>query len=151
MNKNAFTLIEIIAVIMIIAIIVGMALPRFSGVQEEALMTKAKVELRTIQSALESYYMHQTPSAYPPTSDTVISDYLMRQTPQIASQILFDPFKSDQSEYNYILSDNGRYYVIFSAGSNGEDDISGISDEGDITANIYDDIYLTNGPGSDGQ
>ena len=54
MNKHAFTLIELIAVIMVIAIIVGIALPRFSGVQDEALITKAKVELRTIQSALES-------------------------------------------------------------------------------------------------
>ena len=151
MNKNAFTLIEILAVIMVIAIIVGIAIPRFSGVQDEALMTKAKVELRTIQSALESYYMHQTPSAYPPTSDTIISDYLMRQVPQIASQILFDPFKSDQSEYNYILSDNGRYYVIFSAGPNGEESISGIDDEGAIAGSLTDDIYLTNGPGSDTQ
>jgi len=149
-NKKAFTLIELIAVIMIIAIIVGIALPRFTGVQEEALITKAKVELRTIRSGVESYYMHQTPNAYPPSSDTLISDYLINQTPQIVSEYLFDPLRSDQSEYNYILSDNGRYYVIFSAGPNAQTDIGAISDEGEID-NIVDDIYVTNGRGSDEQ
>jgi prepilin-type N-terminal cleavage/methylation domain-containing protein len=123
-DKKAFTLIELIAVIMIISIIVGIALPRFGGVKDEALITKAKVELRTIQSGLESYYMHQTPNAYPPSSDTVISDYLMSATPQIVSSVL-------------------------SRGPDGELDITGISDEGEKQGLDDDDIYVTNGEGNE--
>src|SRR5262245_44131387 len=128
MKKNAFTIIEIIAVIMVIAILVGIALPRFSGIQDEAKITKAKGELRTIQAAMESFYMHQTPNAYPDTED--LMDQLVSASPQLISQVLYDPFAEGSEEYQYILSDNGRYYVLFSIGPDAVADIEEIDDEG---------------------
>jgi prepilin-type N-terminal cleavage/methylation domain-containing protein len=144
-KKFAFTLIEMIAVIMVIAIIIGIALPRFGGIQEEALQTKVRGELRTIQSALESYYINQTPNAYPETTSAVIEEYLLAASPQIVSQILLDPFQGD--EYDYVLSDNNRYYVVLSVGINGASDITGIDDEGFLQGTDIDDIFATNGSG----
>jgi len=137
-----------IAVIMIIAIIIGIALPRFSGIQQEALQTKARGELRTIQTALESYYINRTPNAYPATSSTLINDVLLSVSPQITSQVLYDPFQSSGSdEYNYVRSDNGRYYVIFSVGMDGVSDITGIDDAGMLEGTQDDDIFASNGGG----
>lgn len=144
MKTSAFTIIEIIAVIMVIAILVGIALPRFSGIQDEAKITKAKGELRTIQAAMESFYMHQRPNAYPETAE--LMDQLVSATPQLIAQPLYDPF-ADSQEYQYILSDNGRYYVLFSIGPDAVADIEEIDDEGVMSGRDDDDVYVTNGNG----
>ena len=146
MKKNGFTLIELIAVILIISIIIGIALPRFSGIQDQALVTKAQGELRSIQTAVESYYMHETPYTYPDTTSNIIADYLINSTPQIMSHVILDPFHAG-AEYNYIRSDSERYYVIFSYGLNGSQDIGGIDDNGKLTGSENDDIFATNGSG----
>ncbi|UCD15446.1 MAG: prepilin-type N-terminal cleavage/methylation domain-containing protein, partial [Candidatus Omnitrophota bacterium] len=60
MNKKrkvlmGFTLIELLIVIAVISILLSIALPRFRGMQEEGNIAKAKGELRTLQTAVESY------------------------------------------------------------------------------------------------
>ena len=59
MRRKGFTLIELMIVIVIISILIGAALPRFKGMQDEANQTKAQAELRTMQIAVESYYINQ--------------------------------------------------------------------------------------------
>ena len=61
--RKGFTIIELLIVIAVISILVGIALPRFRGMREEGLIAQAKGELRTIQTALESYFIHN--NAYP--------------------------------------------------------------------------------------
>jgi ornithine carbamoyltransferase len=63
--KKGFTLIEMLIVIAVISILIGIALPRFKGMQDEGNIAKAKGELRTLQTAVESYRIHNT--AYPAT------------------------------------------------------------------------------------
>ena len=50
MNRRGFTLIELLVVISVIAILVGIAIPRFKGMQDEANQSKAKAELRVLQT-----------------------------------------------------------------------------------------------------
>jgi type II secretion system protein G len=121
MNKQGFTLIELLVVISVIAILVGIAIPRFKGMQDEANLTKAKSELRVLQTAIESYYMNQS-NSYPATSTTVAASTLNSTTPLIIGEPLLDPFES-ATEYNYILSSNGTYYVAMSTGADGAADI----------------------------
>lgn len=147
MNKKGFTLIELIAVIMIISIIIGIALPRFGGVQDEAFIAKAKGELRTLQTAMESYYIRQTPNVYPPSAITPISRHFLNASPRILSEALYDPFVPEGEEYVYMSSPNERYYVIFSVGPDTEGDITGIDDNGDLEGEDDDDIFVTNGSG----
>lgn len=64
--KKGFTLIELLIVIAVISILIGIALPRFKGMQEEGKIAQAKAELRTLQTAVESYYIHNN-NTYPAT------------------------------------------------------------------------------------
>ena len=147
MKNKGFTLIELLVVISVIAILVGIAVPRFKGMQDEANISKANAELRVLETAVESYYMNQTPNAYPATVTTLCDAYLDSASPLIVSDILTDPFRSGGSEYNYIRSANGEYFVVFSYGPDGAADITGISDAGVLAGTDDDDLYATNGTG----
>lgn len=146
MSRKGFTLIELLVVISVIAILVGIAIPRFKGMQDEANQSKAKGELRVLQTAIESYYMNQTPNAYPATSTTVCASTLNAASPLIIGEPLYDPFRSS-AEYNYILDSGGDYYVAFSYGPDGAADITGINTSGVLLGADDDDIYVTNGTG----
>ena len=54
-SKNGFTLIELLIVIAIILILIAIALPNFLEAQIRARVTKAKAELRSLQTCFESY------------------------------------------------------------------------------------------------
>ncbi len=87
--KRAFTLIELMIVMAVIAILVGIALPQFRGMQEEGLIAQAKAELMTLKTAVESYYIHT--GAYPADSATWQSA-LITASPIIVRAVLIDPF-----------------------------------------------------------
>jgi len=55
-NKFAFTLLEMLVVIGIIAILVGMGLVSYSTAQKKARDAKRKQDLKAIQNGLEQYY-----------------------------------------------------------------------------------------------
>ncbi len=147
MKRKGFTIIELLVVIAVISILIGIAVPRIKGMQDQANMTKAEAETKTIKVAIESYYINQTPNAYPASSTTIVNTTLDNQTPLIISDILYDPFLTTSTEYNYIKSSNGQYYVIFSVGPDGVADITGISDAGVLAGADDDDLYATNGTG----
>ena len=155
-QKSAFTIIEILIVIAVISIIIGIAVPRMRGMQEESMIAKAKGELKTLQTAIESYYYNQSPSAYPapPNARSLCLSVLNQASPLIVSERLFDPFYSttggcspNNNEYLYYKSSNDRYYVVFSRGLDRAADITGISDAGVLQGVNDDDIYATNGTG----
>ncbi len=147
LKRRGFTIIELMVVLVVISILVGITLPRFKGMRDEANKTRAEAELRTIQTGIESYYINQNPQEYPTTTDTVVSDYLIGADPNIVSAALYDPFQSDEAEYNYYLSTDGTQYVIFSFGFDRSADITGISDTGELQGVENDDIFVTNGLG----
>src|SRR3989339_339671 len=62
--KKGFTLIELLIVIAVISILIGIALPRFKGMQDEGNIAKATGELRTLKTAVESYYIHNNSTFY---------------------------------------------------------------------------------------
>jgi len=146
-KKKAFTIIELLVVITVIAILVGIAIPRFKGIQDEANQSRAKAELRVLQTAIESFYMNSTPNAYPGTTQQICQDDLNGATPLIVAEILYDPFRSS-AEYRYRRSSNADYYVVYSYGPNGDQDIDGIGDDGVLSGTDDDDIFATNGTGA---
>jgi general secretion pathway protein G len=136
MNKkqnllSGFTLIELLIVIAVISILIGIALPRFKGMQEEGNIAKAKGELRTLQTAVESYYIHNN-NTYPSSLSALTS-----QTPNIVSSIPDDPFAASGTSYSYVRGGtNNRYYVIYSVGPGGN---------GSATISASDTVSETNG------
>jgi len=71
-DKQAFTLIELLVVIAIIGILVGLLLPAFKAVQNQARQTQAKNDLTQIVSAVNAFYTEY--GKYPiVTADTIIT------------------------------------------------------------------------------
>lgn len=143
-NRRGFTIIELLIVMAVIAILIGIALPRFKGMRDEGNYTKAMSELRSLQAAVESYRIHE--GEYPPSTTTLCESYLNNASPAIIDQILTDPFHTN-AEYRYARSRNGEYYVIYSYGVDGARDITGINNSGVLRGRNDDDIYVTNGSG----
>ncbi len=54
-NKKGFTLIELLIVMAIIAILIGISLPRFRGMQDEGQKSRARANLSTLRTAVEAY------------------------------------------------------------------------------------------------
>jgi type II secretion system protein G len=149
--KRGFTLIELMIVIAVIAILIGISLPHFKGMQDEGNTVKAAGELRTLTIAIESFNIHH--DEYPVQTTTVDSDWqtdsnsLTTATPTIIKTALTDPFESSR-QYSYATSasSGSQYYVVFSVGPDGTADITGINISGVVQpTGRDDDIYISNG------
>ena len=144
-GTRGFTLIEMMIVIVVISILVGVLLPSFRGTQDEAAEQRARSELRTIATALESYYIHNN-NALPSALSSLTS-----VTPRIISVIPDDPFRSSGTDYSYALDSNSVYYVVYSYGRDRAADVSGINTSGQITesGDCTEDVLVTNGTRTD--
>ncbi len=121
-NSSAFTLIEILVVIAILAGLVAILLPNLMETRIRARDTRRKSDLKNIQKALELYKQSQTPNAYPdqfPAVCTALTDtngvLFMQKMPS-------DP--STQCLHNYYyqrgLSD-AQTYVMYACLENAQD------------------------------
>lgn len=63
MNTKAFTLIELLIVVAIIAILAAIAVPNFLEAQVRAKVSRAKADMRSVATAIESYAVDA--NAYP--------------------------------------------------------------------------------------
>ncbi len=62
-TRRAFTLIELLIVVAIIAILAAIAVPNFMEAQVRAKVTRVKADLRSLKTAIETYRMDN--NAYP--------------------------------------------------------------------------------------
>jgi general secretion pathway protein G len=144
-SRKGFTIIELLIVIAVIAILIGIALPKFKGMRDEGNIAKAKGELRTLQTAVESYKIHT--NSYPTALGNLNANTTVPNI--IGSTLPYDPFGAT-STTNYGYSANGSYYVIYSIGVNGNGTASVDNASGNVTA-ANNSIYVSNGtPGSGG-
>ncbi len=96
--RRGFSLIELMIVISVMAILIGIALPYFKGMQDEGKSAKAAGELRTLTTGIESYYIHND-NEYPSQRITVTDPATDWQsavtgaTPTIVKKVLKDPFE----------------------------------------------------------
>ncbi|MBF0331419.1 MAG: fibronectin type III domain-containing protein [Candidatus Omnitrophica bacterium] len=145
MRLKAFTIVELLAVLSIIAIIMTIGIPKIKGIQDHGRLTQVKGDLRTLQSALESYRVFSTPAEFPPTSTKVCADYLVGATPQIITIPLYDPFGATATtEYLYSRSTNKKFYALSSVGLDKTSAMGTIADTG-IVACGGDDTCVSNG------
>ncbi len=126
-------------VLAVLAVLIGVLVPQFRGTQREAAIQRARSELRTLATALESYYMHN--------SNTFPGDLssLTNAIPRIVNALPNDPFRRGSHPYAYDVSRNHAYYVLFSYGPNRTAEIMAISDAGTLQGTVADDICITNG------
>lgn len=129
--RKGFTLIELLIVIAVISILISIAIPRFKGMQDEGNIAKGKGELRTLQTAVESFYIHNN-NAYPVALADVAAATVK---PKIVNEIPTDPFGT--AAYGYVRGGtNNKFYVIYSVGPDGN---------GSATIGLSDAVTETNG------
>jgi type IV pilus assembly protein PilA len=74
-NKSGFTLVELMAVVLIIGILVAIAIPMYQNSSENAKTKTCKANIRTIYSAFEQLKANTaTPGA--PATDASLEPYL---------------------------------------------------------------------------
>jgi len=143
LRKRGFTLIELLIVIAVISILVGIALPRFKGMQDEGNIAKAKAELRTLQTAVESYYIHYS-NAYPADGASALQTALASAVPSIIDFVPTDPFESSGGDYEWVMGGtNDKYYIIYSVGPGGNGSAV-ITDDAVVETNGSSCIYVSN-------
>jgi type II secretion system protein G len=92
----AFTLIELLIVVAIIAILAAIAVPNFLEAQTRAKVTRARADLRTIATGVESYRIDT--NAYPPNDGlkSVVPRWLTTPVAFLNSRNLYDPFRNKE-------------------------------------------------------
>ena len=141
LRNKSFTIIELLIVIAVITILIGIALPRFKGMQDEGNIAKAKGELRTLQTAVESYYIHNT-NTYPATGAAALETALASATPGIINYVPSDPFSA--TDYVYVMGGtNSKYYIIYSVGPGGNGSAV-ITSNAVVETNGSSCIYVSN-------
>ena len=113
-NTKAFTLIELLIVVAIIAILAAIAVPNFLEAQTRSKVSRAQADLRTIATALETYRVDS--NAYPPLVNSMGTSKLTTPIAYISS-LLRDPFagKSFEGDYYYEpkLKENADYWAFY--------------------------------------
>ncbi|MHB8845620.1 MAG: type II secretion system major pseudopilin GspG [Nitrospirota bacterium] len=65
-NQKGFTLIEIMVVVIILGLLAGLVLPRILGQEDKARVETAKVQIRSLEGALDAYKLD---NGFYPTTD----------------------------------------------------------------------------------
>lgn len=108
---KGFTLIELLLVLVILAILAGIVVPKFTGIGEQARIKAAKAEISTIKTALDSY---EVEAGKLPTTE----EGLQILVPSKLEKMPMDPW---QHPYVYTVpGQNGRAYDLFSSGPDGQ-------------------------------
>lgn len=134
----AFTLLEILIVLVIISILIGTAIPNIQRTRVEGKRQQAKAEINSLVTAIESYYIHNSNSL--PANLSALTS----AAPRIVSSIPNDPFNVGFT-YQYAKDANDIYYVVWSFGPDESSDITGISSDGNLQGVEDDDLFASNG------
>jgi len=135
MKSKAFTVIELILVLLVLGILIGMSVPKIKAMQQNGNVVKANKEVASIEAALESYYTFNS-NSYPPATTAITNlqqTFLINANPQIISNVIYDPFSASPTEYSYMTSSNGQYYAIWSQSLSGANHPTSISNTGVIS------------------
>lgn len=99
MQRKAFTLIELLIVVAIIAILAAIAVPNFLEAQTRSKVSRVKADMRSIATAIEAYQTDH--NRYPPINAVwgyhwSLPSLISTPVAYISSAILRDPFNSGQ-------------------------------------------------------
>lgn len=116
-REAGFTLIEIMVVVIVLAIMAGLIVPKLSFVADDAKISTARSKISTISSMLELY--RQKDDKYPETLDALVTPPEESKVTEgmLKSKDLVDPW---ENRFMYELSEDGRSYRLWSYGADGQ-------------------------------
>ncbi len=110
-SRCAFTLIEMLVVILILAILAALIIPRLVGRTSDAKIAKAKSDIATLSSLLQQYRLDS--DRYPTTEDSLVA---LRVRPTSARG-----WKGPYTTKDIPMDPWGNTYVYQSPGPEGQD------------------------------
>lgn len=123
-RKSAFTLIELVVVMLILAILAAMIVPRIIGRSEDAKVARAVSDLSTVRSMLDNFRIDV--GRYPSTEEGLEA---LRSAPADASgwrgpysqkPIGVDPW-GNEYVYEWPGNDGDDSYILLSFGADGQE------------------------------
>jgi prepilin-type N-terminal cleavage/methylation domain-containing protein len=120
---RAFTLIELLIVVAIIAILAAIAVPNFLEAQTRAKVSRVKADLRSVATALESYIVDW--NFFPPDEGPVPgTQYRLEAVSELSTPIAYitsaairDPFNNSATGIMGNLLSSFQYFNFSSGGS----------------------------------
>jgi len=125
-KQAGFTLIELMVVVVIIAILAGLIVPRFMGETDKAKQAKAKMQIESLESALKIYKLDN--GSYPTTEQGLKA---LVEAPT-AGNIPKNWRQGGYLEKGKVPKDPwGNEFVYVSPGSHGDFDLSSLGADGE--------------------
>ena len=121
--REAFTLVELLLVLLILGVLAAVVLPKFSGVSERSRVTAAQTQVSTFKTALDSFEVDM--GSYPKGRSGLLD---LIQQPRDAQNwhgpyLQSDAVPKDPWGNDYIYECPGRhnpsFYDLYSAGPDG--------------------------------
>ena len=134
-DRSAFTLVEMVVVLAVIALLVGLVGPQIVGRVSEARGTTVKAQIELLSTALENYRLDN--GSYPSTSQG-LSVLRQRPSPSAAPNwrgpYLRKAIPSDPwgRPYKYVSPAEGAGFEILSLGRDGRP--GGVGEDADVTS-----------------
>jgi general secretion pathway protein G len=132
-TSDAFTLIEIMVVVVILGILAATIIPQFIGTTQDAKVSAAKSQIAELESALERFYVHM--DRYPtaeeglPALVTAPAGAESKWRGPYIKQLRNDPW-GNPYQYSFPGTHHPTSFDVWSRGSDGAD--GGEGDAADI-------------------
>ena len=125
-RRPAFTIIELMIAVSIIAILTGIAAVSYSGIQQRGRDASRKNDLSQVKVALSSYYASQIPAVYV-TSATAATingstdSVSTTLSPNYIKTVPVDPFNTGSYVYKYQSFNSAKSFKLFGTLENKND------------------------------
>jgi len=126
--EQGFTLLEIMVVVVIIGLLAAIVVPNFVGNIDKAAMSRAKQDIRGIETALNLYRLDNF--RYPTTSDglqALVTNPGEAAAPNWKAQLRKLPIDPWNHPYQYAYPGQHGEFDVFSYGADGQEGGEGIN------------------------